>query len=59
MINRKQIDSDCRDCSHFAETHRRYTAAGGAKILIGGEVGGLGSQNFTVWSVRGRASVPF
>ena len=26
---------------------------------IGGEVGGLDSQNFTVWSVRGRASVPF
>jgi hypothetical protein len=36
-----------------------YTAAGGARILLGGEVGGLGSQNFTVWSVRGRASVPF
>jgi len=36
-----------------------YTAAGGARILVGGEVGGLGSQNFTVWSVRGRASVPF
>jgi hypothetical protein len=36
-----------------------YNAAGGAKILVGGEVGGLGSQNFTTWSVRGRASVPF
>jgi hypothetical protein len=36
-----------------------YTAVGGARLLIGGEVGGLGSQNFTVWSVRGRASVPF
>ena len=36
-----------------------YNVAGGARILVGGEVGGLGSQNFTVWSVRGRASVPF
>jgi hypothetical protein len=36
-----------------------YNVAGGAKILLGGEVGGLGSQNFTTWSVRGRASVPF
>jgi hypothetical protein len=36
-----------------------YNVAGGAKILVGGEVGGLGSQNFTTWSVRGRASVPF
>jgi uncharacterized repeat protein (TIGR01451 family) len=36
-----------------------YNIAGGAKVLVGGEVGGLGSQNFTVWSVRGRASVPF
>jgi hypothetical protein len=33
--------------------------AGGAKVMVGGEVGGLGSQNFTTWSVRGRASVPF
>ena len=32
---------------------------GGARLLIGGEVGRLGSQSFTVWSVRGRASVPF
>jgi uncharacterized repeat protein (TIGR01451 family) len=37
----------------------RYNVPGGAKLLIGGEVGGLGSQNFTTWSVRGRASVPF
>jgi hypothetical protein len=36
-----------------------YTAINGAKMLIGGEVGGLGSQNFTTWSVRGRASLPF
>jgi hypothetical protein len=36
-----------------------YNVAGGAKVLVGGEVGGLGSQNFTTWSVRGRASVPF
>jgi uncharacterized repeat protein (TIGR01451 family) len=36
-----------------------YSCAGGSRFLIGGEVGGLGSQNFTTWSVRGRASVPF
>ena len=36
-----------------------YEVIGGAKILIGGEVGGLGSQNFVTWSMRGRASVPF
>jgi hypothetical protein len=36
-----------------------YNVAGGARILVGGEFGGLGSQNFTTWSVRGRASVPF
>jgi outer membrane autotransporter protein len=36
-----------------------YNVLGGAKLLIGGEVGGLGSQNFTTWSVRGRASLPF
>jgi hypothetical protein len=36
-----------------------YNIASGAKVLVGGEVGGLGSQNFTTWSVRGRASVPF
>jgi hypothetical protein len=34
--------------------------AGGAKVLVGGEVGGLGSQSVTTWSVkRGRASLPF
>ena len=32
---------------------------GGAKLSVGGEVGGLGSGQFTVYSVRGRASVPF
>jgi outer membrane autotransporter protein len=31
---------------------------GGTKLSVGGEVGGLGN-NFTVWSVRGRAAVPF
>ena len=30
-----------------------YNVVGGAKVLVGGEVGGLGSQNFTVWSLRG------
>jgi hypothetical protein len=29
-----------------------YSAPGGAKIVIGGELGGLGSQDFTTWSVR-------
>ena len=36
-----------------------FNSAGGAKVSVGGELGGLGSQNFTVWTVRGRASVPF
>jgi len=31
---------------------------GGAKLAIGGEVGGLGND-FRVWTVRGRAAVPF
>jgi outer membrane autotransporter protein len=35
------------------------TTARGAKISIGGELGGIGSDQFTVWSARGRASVPF
>jgi hypothetical protein len=33
--------------------------AGGPKLSVGGEVGGLGSNQFTTWSVRGRAAVPF
>jgi hypothetical protein len=33
--------------------------AGGPKLWAGGEVGGLGSNQFTTWSVRGRAVVPF
>lgn len=32
--------------------------AGGTKLSVGGEVGGLGN-NFIVWTVRGRAAVPF
>jgi hypothetical protein len=32
---------------------------GGAQFSAGGELGGLGSNQFTVWSVRGRASFPF
>ncbi len=35
------------------------TFVGGAKLSIGGEAGGLGSGQFIVWTVRGRASVPF
>jgi hypothetical protein len=31
---------------------------GGTRLSVGGEVGGLGN-NFMVWSVRGRAVVPF
>jgi hypothetical protein len=33
--------------------------AGGPMLSLGGELGGLGSDQFTTWSVRGRASVPF
>jgi hypothetical protein len=36
-----------------------YTGVSSARASIGGEVGGLGSQTFTVWSVRGRFSLPF
>jgi hypothetical protein len=31
----------------------------GPLLSIGGEVGGLGSNQFTTWTVRGRAAVPF
>jgi hypothetical protein len=31
---------------------------GGARVSVGGELGGLGND-FVTWSVRGRASVPF
>jgi Autotransporter beta-domain/Bacterial Ig-like domain (group 3) len=34
------------------------TLLGGTRLSVGGEIGGLGN-NFTVWSVRGRAAVPF
>jgi len=33
--------------------------AGGARMSLGGELGGLGSQNFITWSFQGRVSVPF
>jgi hypothetical protein len=33
--------------------------ANGPKLSVGGEVGGLSSGNFTVWSLRGRAAFPF
>jgi hypothetical protein len=36
-----------------------FNMAGGVKAQVGGEVGGLGSQNFATWTVRGRISVPF
>jgi outer membrane autotransporter protein len=32
---------------------------GGALLSVGGEVGGLGSGQFTTWTMRGRASLPF
>ena len=35
-----------------------FNVAGGAKISVGGELGGLGND-FLTWSARGRASVPF
>jgi hypothetical protein len=35
------------------------TFVGGARLSIGGEAGGLGSGQFVVWTLRGRASVPF
>ena len=35
-----------------------FTVNDGAKVTIGGELGGLGND-FVVWSLRGRASVPF
>jgi hypothetical protein len=35
------------------------TFVGSARLTLGGEAGGLGSNQFVVWTVRGRASVPF
>ena len=35
-----------------------YNVPGGAKLTFGGELGGLGND-FTTWSVRARASLPF
>ena len=32
---------------------------GGSVFSVGGELGGLGSNQFTTWTLRGRASVPF
>ena len=34
------------------------TIANGSRLSVGGEVGGLGSGDFTLWSNRGRAAVP-
>jgi hypothetical protein len=33
--------------------------ASGARVSLGSELGGLGSQNFTTWNFQGRVSVPF
>ena len=35
------------------------TLGGSARLSLDGEFGGIGSSQFTVWSVRGRAAVPF
>src|SRR5579872_6815320 len=35
------------------------TSWGGVRLLLGGEVGGLGSDQFTAWTLRGHATVPF
>src|SRR5262249_48803887 len=35
-----------------------FNVAGGARLSVGGELGGLGNE-FLTWSVRGRGSVPF
>jgi hypothetical protein len=35
------------------------TVSGGPTFTLGGEVGGLASGQFTNWSVRGRAALPF
>jgi hypothetical protein len=35
------------------------TFGSGSQLSVGGEVGGLGSNQFTTWSVRGRGSIPF
>jgi hypothetical protein len=31
----------------------------GPRVSLGGELGGIGSGNFNVWSVRGRIALPF
>jgi hypothetical protein len=36
-----------------------YNVAGGLKVSLGGELGGLGSEDFTTWSVRSRVALPF
>jgi uncharacterized repeat protein (TIGR01451 family) len=35
------------------------STAAGPKLSVGGELGGLGSNQFTLWSVRGQAALPF
>jgi hypothetical protein len=35
------------------------TTLSGAQFAVGGEIGGVGSDNFTTWTVRARAAVPF
>jgi hypothetical protein len=36
-----------------------YNVVDGPKLSVGGELGGLGSQSFTVWTFRARAGIPF
>jgi hypothetical protein len=35
------------------------STAAGPKLSVGGELGGLGSNQLTIWSARGQAAVPF
>jgi hypothetical protein len=36
-----------------------FAQAGGVRFSIGGELGGIGSGDYTMWSVRATASVQF
>ena len=36
-----------------------FAQTGGARFSIGGELGGIGTGDYKVWSVRGSASLPF
>ncbi len=42
-----------------AVTGLALTQTDGARLSIGGELGGIGTDNYKVWSVRGAGSLPF